>query len=567
MNRPALRILVPMAAYAALVLALCWPLPARLDSEVLGQPRHPGFMGDLFFQANMQRQMRAGHLPDLTHTSMLGHPDGLDLDSRVTLSLHLWLYAAAMTVFDLLPARNLVGMALLLFNALCMHLLARRRWGREDLAYLCGLLFALSPYIFIKVHQGFVQKTFLGFVPLFFLFLFEVLQRDKPRLRHQIGLLLSLAGALWVYPPYGICNLGAALPLSLADLIRRRPSPAHALRRHGPLWIGAAVMLAAIYAFIADDPRTAPGPLPPLEHLGGYLNGLNPFLFHPYGAAFDFVGLPELQRLSVGFPVVITLLALFAAVRGLPGARLWVALCLAMLVVMLGPYAPRWEQLPEPERVRLPFYYLCRLPLVGSLLYFPVRLAPWVLLGLLLCAGDALVHLQGRLTERFDTASGRRAASYLVVAVLVLSVAEHRLLFAHQLRYPVQPLPTGDFVKQARNHHHRALYLLPPRPVVPNAFLYLAVVTHKNLVNGYIKRPGPLPFPGADATPAEQRRFVDGLRARDVGFVVLLLDQLPDRDQRHTTASPYPRLDRQLGRPAHHADENLLAYRVSQKTQ
>ncbi len=560
------RWIVPTVVYAVVAVTLSWPLVLHLGTHHLGYDDHPGLRGDLFFQYNLQRQMEQGQWPSLSHTDLLSHPAGSEIDARVAFSQYMIAYIALMTVMDLLPARNVAGLLFLVLNALTMHLLARQLFRRESLAWLAGLAFAFSPYVFLKVDQGFVQKSCLFFAPLFLLFVLRVVRRG--RWWEHAGLTLSMLGLLALYPPYGVFSLALGSVLAGAEAWRRREL-VPALKRVAPSVVAVLLAFAAVMLSIRDDPRPV-SMSPTVETFalnGGYLDPSQPVRWYPYENTFEVAPCDVIPVLPLGLPVTLTVIALLAAVLGAPRARAALIAVAVMLVVMIGPYLVLGDE-DVRRHVPMPFLTLVQLPL-GSVLGFPIRLFPWVTLALIIAAGGGIRILEGLVAERSP-----RLAVALVPALIGVMALEHAMVFPEYRRFVVDELQVPQFYADTAEEEYGAVLLLPPSPMFSNDYLHEAVVSGRPLVNAYMDQPTSIPLPEHHPGPATARLLLVALQAEGVGYVVAkewgyldpnymtlrsgmepgaVADEGPD---------PYRWLDHLCGPPAVYPDDDMVVYEV-----
>ena len=567
-RRCVLKTLLAAIAYSLLAIALSWPLLLHLDSRVIGNIEHPGCQGDLFYQYDMQQQMRAGALPTHARLVTLNHPDGLEIPAKDRFAIHLLIYAVFMTVFGLLASHNLGVLTMVVLNALSMHLLARQRFGREDFAFLSGLAFGFSSYVFLKVQQGFPQKACLFFVPLFVLFLLRALERRG--VANHVLMLLCLAGVMWIYPPYAVFDVAFALPLVLYRAWRSNEFW-EVLWRFAPALLVVAVLFG-IVAYTQQGDSSTTSVHVDLEFWrmeGGFLAG-SPFLWRPY-AMLQSPPVDWVATLPLGFPIVLTLLGGVAVVLGARDARLMAAIVAGMVVVMLGPYLALGGEPGDSGAltVKLPFYYLAQLP-GGGALRFPIRLFPWALVALLLAAGSGL----GAIRQQLGVADhGRKVLRVLVPVLLVATALESRALFPEYSRFWSSELPSRQFYEEVRDQDFEALLLLPAMPMRRNAYLMEPLLSQRSLINGYWGGDMAVPIPGAGASPGELRAFAEQLRQAGAPYIAVWLHGLdPVYVQRHAHdppgaaaergPPPFAWLDALCGPPRIYAADGMAVYAV-----
>ncbi len=539
------KLIVAFAVYALLATALAWPVVTQLDSVVIGHLDHPGCKGDLFYQYDMQQQMAAGEFPSHQRLVTLNHPEGMTLPPKDVFALHLMLYAAFMTVFGLLAAHNLSVLLMVVLDALAMHWLLRDRTGREDIAYLGGLLFGFGSYTMLKVQQGFPQKACLFFVPLFVLFLLRALERKQ--MRWHLAYMLCFVAILFVYPPYAVFDLAFAVPLIFGRLLRDslpQRTFFDDLWRFAPSLIAVGLLFAFVMSTQKGDPTEVYVDLLKYRTEGGFMPLTNPFLWYPY--ADSFAGTPPaafIPGMTLGFPVLVSFVFVLALVLRVRDSLLLGGIIAGMVLLMLGPYLS-FGGPPGPNSaltIKLPFYYLATLPGGGALRY-PIRLYPWVMIAMLLVASGGLLRLRAMLGK------GRRARRLFsagVLGLLLLSVVENRLLFPQYRSVWYSELPERTYYEAIRGHEWAALLLLPPKPLTRCDYLLEPIVTGRSLVNGYWGGDMRLPLPEARDDDVVKYGFLSDLTRFHVRYIVVRLENLdPNYRLRHRDVPAGEQADR-----------------------
>jgi len=565
-SRGFLRFAVVTAVYAGLAVALSWPLAAHLDTHVIGDVEHPGAKGDLFFQYGLQRQMDAGGFPRLDRTDLLLHPDGMALDPHVVFSLHQGINVALMVALGLLASHNLAALLILVANALSMHALVWARTRRTSFALLSGFLFGFGPYVFLKVQQGFIQKAVLFPIPLFVLFLLLGLERRRRSDLVLCGVFQALT--LAVYPPYAVFNaaFGAVV---VAGYGVSQGQLAGQLRRFLPLGVATVAMFAAVAWMLQGGPRTSALDMDraTFQLLGGFLDPLHPFRWLPYEHTFTFPPAALIPGLPLGFPVTVSVLAILGVVAGTRHSRALALAAAAMVVVMLGPFL-RVGPDPGPSGGLLgplPYYLLGKLPL-GSVLKFPIRFYPWILIALLLAAGSILPALEAQLRKALPR--GKMVAMGLGPVVLAIGVLENRLVFPEYARFHISEVGAPSFTQDLDAEAPVALLFVPEEPIFSNDYLYYAVTTARPLLNGYMDTPMSLSVPRAESPAEEQRAFVEQVRAREAGHIVVDMRFCGAHDDRERPERGEPCLERYgwlqrwCGPPRVYPEDRLAVFAV-----
>jgi len=581
---PRVAALVAVVVLLLATLAFTWPLPARLDSHLPGHLEHPGLQGDLFFQWNLQQQLNEGYVDPLW-TPSLCYPSGQDLRAKVAFSLHLALYVALMLPFGLLPfgllpAHNLAVLLVLLGNAASAWWLLWDRFRSTAYALAGAILFAFGPFVSLKLDQGFVQKIVLFPVPLFALFFLRLLAHRRRRDALASGACLVLS--LLVYPPCAVFNLLLGLALLGAALARGEASR----RLVAPVGLAVLILVPAVVVvwatgrddfLLVDRMRLS---VQEFHCEGGYLDPFHPLRWFPYLGTFP--GKPH-QDLVETLPLGLPLLPLTLAVAGVVGRRRGVAILLALAaalaVIMVGPYLTCAGELVTVggRTVAMPFLLLAKLPF-SQVLRFPIRLYPWLLIALLLAAGEGLAWLEELAARRPRLA---RVAPALPLVASALMVLEPRLLLPEYRRLVVEQVTTPAYCADDWGPGTRAALHLPYLSPGPHDYLYQAVVCDTAISNPLGEHEPPIPIPSPDAGPAAVRRFLRQLAASGVDRVVVHRDGYRFWEKRGGSEEPSlgsppgsfsgrdveAWLERALGPPQSFPTDEVLVFRVPPPTQ
>ncbi len=558
--------------FLAATIGLTWPLAVRLDTHIPGDAVHPGVQGDLFFQWNLERQMREGRFPVHTRSPYINYPVGQAFEKKVAFSGFQAAYVALMLFFDLLPAHNLTALAFLFLNGWCAWLLLRERSSSAAFALAGALLFGFGPFVIFKLDQGFVQKIFLFPIPLFVRHLLRLLER--PRRRDAV-----LAGIYFVillldYPPFGIYDLMFGGVLLVGSLLHRRP-PARALRPL--LWL--LVLLAPAFGlllWVGWGDRLFSGAIG-VEAGGhyifeGYADLLNPFRFFPYRGLFDVEPWRYVVELPLGLPVIPLLLALLAAWRRRPYARTYLAIAGLFTLLMGGPYLTSHG---TPVRVLgkvipLPFYLIARSPF-GVAFRMPIRLMPWIVLALLLGAAQAFDLVVRGVVRRWGPGAARAVAGALALVLVV----EPQLLLPEYHRALVTPLPRPAFCEATAGESFQAVIHFPYFGPTPHMYEFFAMLCDRSTVNAGFERPPPVAIPLPIAPPEEKREFLAWLDRNDVRYILFhpaYYEGLRPVERPEPTLGPpearfsAPDVERWLerfcGPPRRFPEDGVLAFRV-----
>lgn len=512
-----LAIAAGVAVLGGATLLAAWPLPARLGTALPGSLDHPGLQGDLFFQWNLWRQMEEGGFPDHLRTDYLRVPEGQEFETKVGFSLNLALFALLMVPFDLLTAHNLAVLLILLLNGWAMYVAALARRYSVLFALGAAMAFALGPFVFLKLDQGFVQKSMIFTVPPFIAFALQALERL--RWRPAVGAAAMVGLAALIYPPYAVYHLLFAAVLAPAVLARvGRWRAAVAL-------VGGLVALSAVLLLLAppggggaaSSPLTLDAESPKLVP-DGTLDPSRPLRWEPYrqvppGAPVEFV-----RGLPMGLPLFACVLCLVAAFRRRRAALPLLVASSAFALLMAGPTVAvggvpvtlggRWIPLPLALVTDTPY----------SLAFnYPVRMAPWVVAALLMGAGEGDRWLRERLDRRWP---GRTGMAIVASAILALAlVAEARLPFPEYRRLHVEDVSVPEHCGLIPED--AAILHLPYFAPGPHLYEFASVLCDRPTVNSGLAAPPPVRIPLPSDPESTRRYFLDQLARDGVSHVLV----------------------------------------------
>jgi hypothetical protein len=249
-----------LCAYALLSLALSWPLPLHLSTHLTGDPT--GDTGVYVWNLWLFRhELLQGRDP--FYTSAIFAPTG-----RANLSLHNYtvfinlLSLPLQPVLGLIATFNVLYLILGVLNAYAMFLLARHLSGSVVAAMMAGALFAFSPFL---TARGTAHFSLVAAAPLPVFLLLLLKAEERPRLRHGVGLGLTLAWALYCDPYYAVfCVLLAAAYLATSAVRATGDGPGRAHVAVLRVLDGLAILLAALVVWIAVTGGTSVhvGPVP-----------------------------------------------------------------------------------------------------------------------------------------------------------------------------------------------------------------------------------------------------------------------------------------------------------------
>ncbi len=456
-------------------------------------------------------------------------------DNLLPQALALWpVYAIT---GDLVLCYNLLFVGSLVASALAMHVLARELTGSERAAYIAGLIFAFAPYHF--AHLGHVQLQALYFMPLSFLWLHRLFQRERRIDTVMLGIVLGLQAISSIY--YGIIGgIGIAFATIALVLLTGRPRAWRLLRRAATAAL-VAVLVALPWAmpYLLVHRETGAGrsigdaarggailssylQAPPTNLLYGRTGVLRPGpgAWLPYSEGVE-------QELFLGF--CAPLLAVFGCVLAWKESRrvavTFAIVTLAGVILSMGPEGPT------------PLYSWLHRGLFGMAAIRAVpRFSVLALLGVAVLAALAIRSL--------ETRQPRQMRGLVVVALLAIAVEYSNGVIA----YPPPPaMRTSVGAWLSAQPGSGAVVCVPMRVWLANTPCMLQSLEHRRpVVNGYS---GIMPpffeamvetanrLPGADALLAMHNIGVeyvvsDGALAGEPALAEVLVERARFNEQR-----------------------------------
>ena len=605
-----------LLAYALISLAFCWPLPARLNTEVAGR-----YVDARVFQWNnwwVKRAVLNGL--DLDYTLAIYAPSGVSLVSHNFNWVSSFLSIPLDLVFGPLISYNLLFLLTFWGPACAMYALVLDRTRRRDAAFIAGLVFAFFPYHVSGNWDGQMNLANIQWLPLFCLFAFRALEAVIWRQRVRDALLAGLFFALsaldcWFFLPFlglwGVVWLAHSLLAERELWVRPR-----LWRTLGTLALAGASALALMSPFLLPvlaDIATETGDAQRgivdaavSYHADDKASDLLAFLVpgsdHPlFGGPLRSVYARFRHWRPAYLGLAALLLGLYAAVACTRHARLWLIAGLLFLSLSLGSTLTingvRLEGAPTPYRLLTglwPAFKIVRQAnrfnvMVGLSLAVLVGiawadLAPRLSFSFLRRPGSDADSLhptlvgggarEGQDADRASLSPPRALQGGSWTATLLLAVL---LLFDYwSTPCPTQPGEVSPFYGQlAAERGDFVLLELPLNDFHSRASIYPQTVHGKRLVNGYVARmpPGTLAYIrsqpilrlthlqiGVEPGLWDVERQLGLLAANDVRYVVLRKEPLP----------PQPPVDEAVmadwrdlfGPEVHYEDDAIAVYRL-----
>lgn len=323
---------------------------------------------------------------------------------------------------------NVLIMAQLLGGCVGAYLLARQLGVRHPGAFLCGVVYGLSPYVLsYSVASGVTETVNLAWPPLYLVFLLRALRGDGFRAQATAGLFLFLtAYACWYYAEFlllmtALCVVFDGSAQSATSFLRGLIDRA---RRAAPiLLVGLGLILPFAstfflvlknpYNLVTPDKHEQPGAAPMerneetrVDYLGeSQLNytGLVDFVLPGKANATTTWSMDRLTRVYYIGVIVIVLVAVGLALQPRPWGRdlrFWLCSTLFFAILSLGPVIHLRSSVGRGSSLCASWPYIAvyySFP-VFKQIGQPFRLMLLVYLGVGILAGFALQRLGERLS-------------------------------------------------------------------------------------------------------------------------------------------------------------------------
>ena len=563
---PRLRLVWPGLGYALVALAATWPLILQLRGWVPGV----GDWGQNMWALWWTRQSLLVLAQSPFYTNYLFYPDG------VTLLFH------PLDVSDgllALPLYGLVG-GDIAYNLLVLlsfvlggwgaYLLALYLTGQRGASFVAGLVFALSPYHFLRLQLGHLNLSTLQWIPFYVLFLLKFEQHGSKRAGVLAVFLLGLMALnSWYYVIY--CGLFSLAIIFWPGVAWRRsfirPNFLRRAGRVGLVLLAAGLLLSPLLVpmFRLLSRTTLVGEHNPLRHSVDLLSFWVPGPPSSWAGWFEEVWVSyAAQNREPGASAYPGYVVLGLSLVGLLNRRWrrpalwWGLVALAFTLLALGPRLQFDGQILE---VSLPYQWLSKLIPAFSITGIPGRMVVMTSLALAVLSAYGLATLINWLARR-------RPAARTAIK-LWLSLAAGALIGLEYLALPV-PLSSTEV-----NDFYHVLGQDPDHYAVidlkwdANYMMHAQTVHGKPLVGGWLAR---LPADkaaylnqgGLDKTflafllgpewpqfsePAELRAALEtALRERQVRYII----------DHHGTAGPW--LEQLLGWPVVYEAGEVVVY-------
>lgn len=409
---------VTLIALNNLVAHLNTAMPGTLNIQATDQIQSSEF--DIFYW-NLWWVRHAVfdlHISPL-YTNFLAYPFVSPLAGH-TLAL-LWglISAPFQSLFGLITTYNLIIVACFVLAALCMYAFARRHVRSRGVAFLAGLIFALTPAMLHRASVGHLDKLSIFWLPLILLLWDKVIEARRWTWALIVGIALWFSWltdfqqtmwALLLLVPYTIHTL------TLRPLPKRQR-------------VGVRVVIIALAAFIIPSLFA---PLPQLieanklDYPPARLEDTAAFAF----PIQNFFAPSDNGDFSIGLLLPIGTLLSLLFIRRDGDRWLWFLIGLGCFVLALGPYI-------DIGSTRIPLPYALVHVLLGNQYRTPMRFATpgvfaWTML-IALTLDRFLMWLQSRITLH----SSLFTRYSLLITLTTLFIFDYHLLQP----FPITQMP------------------------------------------------------------------------------------------------------------------------------
>ena len=488
------------------------------DNTIMGDVRSSGFRGEILFQENFVYNAEKGNLFRSFDTDFFSYPWGENLSFALANSFHLFFYLPLRTLLDPVECYNALLGFLMILNFLSAYLLSVHVLKSKPAAVFSSLIFALNPYILLKLHLGFLQKIAVFWIPLYIFMLLRLYEERS--LKFLLVSVLTLCAMQLFYPPYAFYAIILTLILSLYSI----GSQKEAVFAFSNL-VAIAILLilcTSLLYFIMGLGI----PYPKLYSRGiGATSRMSfditsPFRFLPFPKGYFTSGLP----LGISFMALALAVVGWVRERGLP--RFLLAVFILFIILAAGPWLISGGKpvLLCGKRILMPFYLLANYIPYAWGIKFPVRLLPFVNVCLGLSAGYGLKNL---------CAPGRKRLLWGILALAAaLYVLETSMLYPEIFPVRVNTFRIPKVYEEVAKSDCNAIINLPiPEYELEyrraiNLYGLFAALSKKRMVNSYQKKNDFIFLLKNRDTAEEMKKLLRMLAAHRVGYILVHEDFL-----------------------------------------
>ncbi|MCB0169487.1 MAG: hypothetical protein KDJ97_02950 [Anaerolineae bacterium] len=521
------RHLLPLIGYSLISLIVTWPLVTHLRGWVPGL----GDWGQNLWALWWTRQalLVEGQQPFFTH--YLFYPEG------VTLLFHPLDVSdglLALPLYGLLGGDVTYNLMILLSFVLAgygAYLLALYLTHHRAAAFIAGLIFALSPYHFLRVDLGHLNLSTIQWIPFYALFLLKFVERgDKRAAALAVFFLVFTALNSWYYVVYcGLFSLAVIFWPGRKQLAVSRQQIAVSGQRsavsghHSSFIIHrstsiiriAVVLVASIILllplllpmFRLLGSTTLIGAHNPLRHSADLLSFFVPGPPSTWAGWFEGIWVSYAAQnrepgasAYLGYSVLALSLVGLLDRRWRPQSWWWLAVALGFSVLALGPQLQIDGQILD---ISLPYHWLATLIPIFAITGIPGRFVVMTSLALAVLAAFGVAWLSE--ARRQPSAVSRQRLSFIIHYSLFI------VIFIELLALPLHLTSTNVNPFYHTLAADQDTYAIIDIKWDANFLMHAQTIHHKPLIGGWLAR-----------LPQEQAAYLDE-SSLDKAFVRLLL--------------------------------------------
>ena len=426
--RTLLKALVPII-YLPIAICVTWPSITELSNSVLGRMGGDNYE-HVWYLWWLGTTLFENTIGGPANIPLLNHPHGIESPLNLTHTPALFLPAIIGWLSTPVTAYNFAMLIMPSANAFGMYLLTKELTRNQWAAFVGGLLFGFSPYIFGHMQAGHLsQITMLGF-PLFALFLLRLLNRNEWYYAPLTGMAAFISVAHPTHLPYFV------LPTTVVILWfnRMKLKDRRVLFRFSAAVIVGATFLIPFYLpliNLVNSNQIVNSNLIDFGDSIGKSMDLVSFITPPYGNPFlptsfhsfaqNVVSTSDETHGFIGFTTILLLFVAFRSKRRTVST--WVTLTIITLILSLGPvlkFAGEivWISVDTTQYpLQLPYALLAQIPIM-EWSRTPARFAATANFSI------AIIASYGMSTILQRTHKSRWWRSVLITAISIASISE-----------------------------------------------------------------------------------------------------------------------------------------------
>ena len=265
-------IVILLALYLAISVAMTWPMGADITREVVGGGEFGGWLWRQWWHFQEIEALASSGLPPLEHLRQLvslgRYPETGNILDVLLLSYPLD------QLFGFPLHHNMKVLIIMVGNGLCAYWLARGFTDSRVVAWAASCVAVVNPLVIVDVNGTGLRQVLLWWLLLFPIALTRATRRARIVDGVWVGLIFTLVSAFYWF--YGLFAAMFGVLWVGHWWWTQRPSPARALR-----WLGTAAAVAAFGLILFLLPYFAAGSSDPMRSSMTDLPELSFFLSFP----------------------------------------------------------------------------------------------------------------------------------------------------------------------------------------------------------------------------------------------------------------------------------------------